>query len=307
MVSSTSVDTAAAAAHWDDQLRQLQTRTVVRVRWWEDETTIRHINRIVGSPNSPAVHGGFHDRIASVLRDKRDLKAISVGCGAGTKELWLSQLINVQRFDLYDISPANIEAGKVEADRQGATDRFRFYVADAFEAAGDTDYDLVYWNNALHHMSDVAMAVQWSRDRLKPGGLFAMDDFVGPDRFQWTDENMAWANRVRENLPDRLLSNPYEPGQTVSSKCGRPTVEEVIASDPSEAVDSGRILARIKSSFPAAEIIPTGGALYHLALNDIFLNFKTEDDLAHLRQILMLDEMLARSGTTQYAVAFAIK
>jgi hypothetical protein len=63
----------------------------------------------------------------------------------------------------------------------------------------------------------------------------------------------------------------------------------------------------LRTLFPDCEIIPTGGALYHLALNDIFCNFTSEDDLALLRQILLLDRALAERGTTQYAVAFAVK
>jgi hypothetical protein len=87
----------------------------------------------------------------------------------------------------------------------------------------------------------------------------------------------------------------------------RDSSETVIAIDPSEAADSGRILTAIKAIFPEAEILPTGGALYHLAMNDIFCNFTSEDDHTLLRQILMLDQLLAEKGTTQYAVALAQK
>jgi hypothetical protein len=42
-------------------------------------------------------------------------------------------------------------------------------------------------------------------------------------------------------------------------------------------------------------------------MNDIFCNFTSEDDHALLRQILMLDQLLAEKGTTQYAIALAHK
>jgi SAM-dependent methyltransferase len=162
-------------------------------------------------------------------------------------------------------------------------------------------------NNALHHMPDVSDALEWSHARLKPGGLLAMDDFVGPDRFQWTDENLRWPTSVRQNLPDRLLRSPYLPGELVERTVGRPTPEEVIAVDPSEAVDCSRIIETIKRLFSAPRIVPTGGALYHLALNDIFGNFESPEDLVLLRQILLMYQVLAETGTTQYAVAFAVK
>jgi SAM-dependent methyltransferase len=299
--------TVKAAAHWDEQIVQLQTRTVSRVRWWEDETTLRHINLLVGQPDPPVMHGAFHRRICDHFDGKSELKAISVGCGMGAKELWLMQLVDFDRFDLYDISPVNIEIGKAEAERQGVSSKAHFYIANAFEEATATDYDMVYWNNSLHHMPDVAAAVRWSKERLKPGGLFAMDDFVGPDRFQWTDENLGWATKVRSALSDRLLASPYADAVVLPRECCKPTLDEIMAADPSEAMDSGRILAEVRVAFPQGEIIPTGGALYHLALNDIFCNFVTESDLDCLRQILLLDELLAKHGTTQYAVAFGIK
>jgi SAM-dependent methyltransferase len=169
------------------------------------------------------------------------------------------------------------------------------------------NYDLVYWNNSLHHMPDVYEALRFSRDRLRHGGLLAIDDYVGPTRFQWTEENLRWASRVRENLPDRLLQNPWAPGRLVSRELFRETPETIIAIDPSEAMDSGRAIAALREVFLSVEIMPTGGALYHLALNDILCNFVTKEDNVLLKHILMLDQLLAETGTTQYAVAFARK
>ncbi|HEY8289751.1 MAG TPA: class I SAM-dependent methyltransferase [Acetobacteraceae bacterium] len=296
-----------AGKYWDQKLDEVRNKRVTRTRWWEDSTTKRHINAIVGNPDATEVHEAFHQRIARFFAGRNSLQAISVGCGAGTKEMWLMQMVDVARFDLYDISKANIAFGTEEAARQGISARVHLHAEDAFTARVGRDYDLVYWNNALHHMASVADSLRWSCDRLKPGGLLAIDDYIGPDRFQWTDENLAWANSVRQNLPDRFLRNPYAPEHLLPRELTRPTPEEVIALDPSEAVDSGRTSDVLRTLFPDCEIIPTGGALYHLALNDIFCNFTSEDDLALLRQILLLDRALAERGTTQYAVAFAVK
>lgn len=296
-----------AGKYWDQQLEKLKNRPVMRTRWWDDDTTKRHINSLVCDIDSSEMHFAFHQRINHFFEGKRSLKALSVGCGAGTKEMWLMQMIDVERFDLFDISAENLKLGREEAIRQNFVDKVNLREEDAFAAKLDDDYDLVYWNNALHHMPDVKRAIMWSRDRLKEGGLFAMDDFIGPDRFQWTDANLQWSKRVRASLPERLLQNPYEPGNAVPIEVVRPTIADMIATDPSEAVDSGRIVECLKAAFPSIEIIPTGGALYHLALNDIFNNFNTEDELAILRQILLLDQALAEDGIAQYAVAFAVK
>ncbi len=87
----------------------------------------------------------------------------------------------------------------------------------------------------------------------------------------------------------------------------RPDLDAFIAADPSEAADSDKILDCIRLVFPDAEIIPTGGVVYHLALNDVLANFDDERDATLLQSLLLLDAALAGAGHSQYAVALAMK
>ena len=183
----------------------------------------------------------------------------------------------------------------------------RFHNIDAFSAALPGDFDLVHWNNALHHMPDTEAAVAWSRDRLRPGGVFAIDDYVGASRFQHSAHLLDWANRMLAVLPDRLLRRPGESGELVPRVQMRCDAEWLARMDPSEAVDSANILPAIWRSFPEAEIIPTGGALYFVALNDAFHNFVSEDDLRLLDALLLADAAVAQQGETPYAVVLAVK
>jgi SAM-dependent methyltransferase len=305
MISSDEA-TKRAGNYWDERADQLS-RVPPRTRWWDDETTRRHINALVAGVPIDGIHAGFHQRIADMLAGRIAERAVSVGCGMGTKEMALLEMGVVRHFDLYEISASSIEHGKQAAAQRGLADRLTFHLADAFAVQPNGSYDVVYWNNALHHMPDVYAALSWSRAMLKEGGLLALDDYVGPSRFQWTDTNLRWANRVRSSLPARLLRNPYAPETLVPVMIDRPTPESVIAVDPSEAMDSERTIDALRTTFGEVDVIPTGGALYHLALNDIFWNFDSPEDLDHLKQILLSDQILAESGTTQYAVAFAHK
>lgn len=297
-------DSDKAGKYWSQLLR---TKMPERIRWWEDRTTLQHINKIADGLAADGMHAGFHNRIIKFFSNGPAERAISIGCGTGEKEWGLLRVGAVEHFDLYDISEENIRHGEKQAEVNGLADRVSYCCADAFKADMAGPYDLVYWNNSLHHMPDVYEALRFSHAKLRVGGLLALDDYVGPTRFQWTEENLRWAVRVRENLPDRLLRNPWAPGHLVPRELFREKPEAIAAIDPSEAMDSGRIIAALHKLFPNVEIRPTGGALYHLALNDIFCNFVTEDDNVLLKHILMLDQMLAENGTTQYAVAFAEK
>jgi SAM-dependent methyltransferase len=158
---------AAAGQYWSDRLTA---KTPERVRWWEDETTRRHINLLVIGKPLDGLHAGFHERIAEYATGGCARRAISVGCGVGSKEWNLIRMGAVEHFDLYDLSAAAIDLGRKLASESALGDRVTYHLADVFKETLPGDYDLVYWNNALHHMPDAFHAVAWSYERLRPGG-----------------------------------------------------------------------------------------------------------------------------------------
>jgi SAM-dependent methyltransferase len=281
--------------------------SVPQSRWWMCPPIIQHINKLVCGEPINGIHAGFHRELA--LRRGSSVgprRAISVGCGDGSKEISLVQSGLIDKFDLFEVSTDRITKGQTKVKTLGLENRVFFHHEDALET-DQKHYDLVYWNNALHHMPDVRMALEWSHSRLREGGLFAMDDFVGPSRFQWTDEMLAYCNLVRGWLSDRYFVNPLNSRRPISKIVTRPTIEAMIASDPSEAADSGNIIPALKDIFPSAHIQPTGGVIYHTGLNDVLANLDVEKDQRFLFAALALDKALADIGENQYAVAFATK
>jgi SAM-dependent methyltransferase len=159
-----------------------------------------------------------------------------------------------------------------------------FIQGDAFQLANEPEqYDLVHWNNSLHHMLNVEAAIEWSWKVLKPGGLFYMDDFVGSGRFQWTPQMLLAATAVRQSLPDRLLVNPHKLITMLPRIVKKPDPEKLRQSDPSEAADCSRILECVQRQFPGADIIFTGGVIYHLELSDVLANFAENEDFSPAR------------------------
>ena len=71
-------------------------------------------------------------------------------------------------------------------------------------------------------MFDVNKALEWSRLILRKGGMFYMDDFVGPSRFQWSDSSLELASRIRSLLSPEYLVNPYDPEVVLSKTIRRP-------------------------------------------------------------------------------------
>lgn len=292
--------TARAAAHWN---KVTISERSPRIRWWESEAIIRHINKRVCGEPLPGIHSGFHQILKARVGETLDC-GISIGCGTGGKEMALVQAGVVREFHLYEISSERVRIGRANAIELGIEDRIHFYEEDAFAHASLGKFDLVYWNNALHHMLDTTAAVRWSREALCDGGYFAMDDFVGPSRFQWTDRSLAFVSAFRQSLPGQFLR--LSDGKTdAPSEVQRPPIDQMIRIDPSEAADSDNIIPAIEKCFPSAFIQRTGGDIYHLGLSDILINF--EEDAPELAYALVLDDAIVEMGERHYAVAIAQK
>lgn len=274
-----------------------------RIRWNESEEIVRHVNaRICGRPVD-----GFNQGLIDLFRERAGsdiplARAVSVGCGNGGKEMTLLQQGLVQHFDLYDVSRASLDIGVALAAEWGLSERTNFIHGDACAQPADASYDLVFWDNSLHHMFDAHAAVRWSRDSLRPGGWFVMNDFVGADRFQFPTSALLLTRLVRTLLPQRYRANPADPNRPYLPYVRRPTLAEM-AYDPSEAADSEAIIPALREIFPDAWIKPTGGTVYHLALNDILTNIPDGSPL--LTRLLKLDDLT--SFIPHFAVAIARK
>jgi SAM-dependent methyltransferase len=275
-------------------------------RWWQFKQITKHIDDNIYS------HDDKTGYIAAAVHEFKILPcemAISVGCGNAVKELALLKEGLVQHFDLYDVSAERVEEVKRRAESLGLNDRISVFCCNVFdEPLAEGMYDLVFWNNSLHHMFNVSDAMRWTHSVLKKGGGLLLNDFVGPSRFQWTDEQLDYAARIRNCFRNtRFLDDPAAAGQQLPIEVTKPSKLAMIYDDPSEAADSSNIVFELKKHFPSATIWKTGGVVYHLALNEMLANFDEHED-SHLIELLMfIDDLLVDRGETHYAVAFAKK
>ncbi len=307
-MNDTSNDAPAASAaksgeHWT---RIDQKRVPVR-RWYNFPQILAHMNQKVCGEPLERKGAGLNRRLEQILNGETLARGLSIGSGSGAKEMRLIGLGLVERFDLYEAAEGRVEQGRETARKNGLSDRVTFHLVteDGFpDVAG---YDLVYWNAALHHMLDVKAAVAFSADVLRPGGVFAIDEYVGPDRFQWTPLSLDAANRLRATLPRRMFENPDAPKKPFPRALKRPTVESVVRTDPTESVQSSRIVASVREVFPDAEIAITGGAMFHLVLRQIAGNMTERDDAKLIPLILLIDDLLAAQDDYHFATAVARK
>lgn len=285
---------------WDKQKS-----TELRLRWWQSPHIIRHYNyRICGE-----YLDGWNEGPLKILYNKMDgnisfERAVSVGCGTAKKEMDLIEKGFVKKFVCYELSEQRIKEGEKLAFEKGISEAIEFHCGNFFESNDNVEesYDLVFWDNSIHHMLDTKKAVYNSKRILKRGGFFFCNDYVGKNRFQWSDLELAIMNGVRLSLPDEVFTAE---DRQLRRYVVRQSLTRMIETDYSEAADSENIIPAVRESFEDALIINTGGVIYHTCLNDILQNIPENSDL--LNYLLQMDDEIADHGFGQYAFILAQK
>jgi SAM-dependent methyltransferase len=292
--------------YWSAQYSQTRTLTT---RWWESDYIVRRINRRVCGEALPGLSSGLHRLAAQRFAGQVPFaRGVSIGSGTGSKERDLIRNGLVQHFTLFELSSVAVEQGRAQAEQAGLAQNMTFRVEDGLAVeTREGVYDVVYWNNALHHMFDVKAALEWSWRVLRKGGVLLMDDFVGPTRMQWSDRLLEINSAVLAALPQQYLRHPMRPDLMISPRAQRTPLSVFMAQDPSECADSGNILPELMRIFPDAWVHKTGGGIYHLALNDVLHNILAAQDYALLERLLEYDDQCIELGETHYAVAIAVK
>jgi len=132
---------------------------------------------------------------------------------------------------------------------------------------------------------------------LRPSSLLYVDEYVGPARFQWTDKQLEVIGRLLDRLSPSLVADLVEPAAGSRRRAQRPTVEGMIASDPSESVRSDEIAGILRAHFDLVERRPYGGAVFHQLFNRIMGNFAGHDDL--VRTLMEVDFLLCDEGVLE--------
>jgi SAM-dependent methyltransferase len=292
--------------HIKEKLAQKSaTKALQRTHWYHHEAIIKHTNKKVCDVAVAGRFGGLMRRIYDYSRVQAIKKGISIGCGDARHEIQLLHKSIVHTFDCYEISKDRINAGKLLAKKHNVEGRINFHLVTQEGLPEVSDYDLVFWKAALHHMPNVEEAINWSKQTLAVGGLFAMEEYCGPNHFQWTKLNLEISNRIRAALPKRLFLN----SQNKEISRLTPTVKKysLIEKDPTEATDSYNIVPALRKVLPHADIRVMGGSIWHLTGRQIFQNFIEEEDEVFIELLLILDDLMTLHGDFHYAAAFARK
>lgn len=265
-----SAASSAAAAYWDNWQREKNAAGGQWHDWGEHPVLLRLIqNSLFGSPDTTVF-----DYLKRRYPDFSGARALSLCSGDGGFERML-----VERGVFGHITGVDISSERVRSANERHGDlggQLRFITGDV--NAGDFGtgvYDAVFAKAALHHVEALERLFAGLEACLRPGGRLVTIDFFGPTRFQWGDDQLDYANRLLREIPAELRRRH---DGTMKEAISRPTVEEMIAADPSEAVRSSEVHGFIRRHFDILEEFDIGGTLLNLVFTpDIINNFQPGD------------------------------
>lgn len=218
---------ATPAEFWDAQVSKPQP-----VQWTEYPLVRRYINESTTDAWWAYPTHGFKAGWAY----KPLARGLSIGCGTGALERDLRWLRICEEVDAFDVSPESIRLARERAAREGL-DGVNFVAADCEAIEYERDrYDVVCFNGSLHHISNPAALLDRILPALHEDGLLFLDDYVGPSRDEWPQEDLSYAEAAYRTLPENWRAAEH-------------VLPPFDSSDPSEMIASSTILPAVKARF----------------------------------------------------------
>jgi SAM-dependent methyltransferase len=267
-----------------------------KLRSWDSHpVTYAYINRrITGDPNEH-----WLDFVKRRFVPAGAPRGLSLACGSGSLERHALRIGLCRSMDGCDLSTEALAVAGQLAEQESFLDRVRYFQCDLNSALLDAgSYDICFSGSAIHHVANLEHALAQIRLALRPGGLFVLVEYVGPNRFQWSGHVQDLMNELLITLPESYRRRIDQP-RIVKRTIERPSAEAVAADDPSEAIRSEEILAQLDRSFEVVYRADVGGTLLQFLLADIVGNFNARDpaDRAILERLVLFEETCITQGS----------
>jgi SAM-dependent methyltransferase len=210
------------------------------------------------------------------------LRVLVLGCGEGWLERAVAQWPFVARIDAVDFAADAVARAKEAAK---GIDKIHYGVLDLDRDVLPPDtYDVVVAHSVLHHVTNLEHAYAQLERTMRANATLIVNEYVGPNRFQYSDDVLSIINT--------LLACIGQPPKQ------RPTVEEMMANDPTEAVRSEELLAFTERTFEVLERKNIGGTILQHLLYETIAGFRFENprERSILEMLCTIEAMLVDSA-----------
>jgi SAM-dependent methyltransferase len=260
--------------------------------WTASPVVRRYLHKLVsGNPDCDWVTWIEHAHLEPNLD-----RALILGCGSGWLERGLVHRGRFQSIVACDFAPESVARARRAAEAEGLS-TIDYKVLDLeHEKLPDGLFDAVIARNLLHHITALERLYARILGTLSSGGKLIFNEYVGPNRFQYTDRRMKVVNRYLRLLPDRLRRDPVD--SQLLWKRERADLRQLMIDDPTEAVRSEDVLPLARRFFRVEKEYIYGGGLLNPLLYRIVANFRSgyrPDDML-LARLCIAEQRLTEAG-----------
>jgi ubiquinone/menaquinone biosynthesis C-methylase UbiE len=202
---------------------------------------------------------------------------LSLGSGNCSSELIFATHNNFEEILCTDIAEKSLNLAK-NISKEKKLNNIKFEVHDINRFMfPENSYDIVYFKASLHHFKNVEdLLGKHIKNVLKKDGLLIIDEFVGPNRFQFPKYQIKAINQAIQLIPKKYRKR-YKLNLYRNKVYGSGLIRMIIA-DPSECIDSENILPSIHKHYNTIYESEYGGNILMTALKDISHHFIEMDD-----------------------------
>ena len=210
------------------------------------------------------------------INENDSLKMLSLGSGSCNNELMFASYPQLKEIVCVDVSNERLKEGELSA-RNRHLNNIQFICEDFNKYPFPESYfDVVLFNLSLHHTDDVSSILKNKvKKTLKPHGRLIINEYVGPNRMQFDQEQIRAINKGLILIDQRFRVRHKT--SLIKKKYYGSGIVRMIMADPSEAKDSSRILPVIHEHFKIIEEKPYGGNILMGVLKDISHHFVDSD------------------------------
>jgi SAM-dependent methyltransferase len=223
---------------------------------------------------------------------RRFRRGLSVGCGGGALERGLLTFDVCETIDAFDGAVGSLQDARRDARAQGWESRLRYFAADFNTVSLPREaYDVIFFNQSLHHVARLEYLFRQVLRALKPDGVLYADEYVGPSRHQWwSPAELGIHQAIYALLPPAW-------------RCFERVPPPVEYTDPSEAIRSAEIIPQLRIGFDIEHRRDYGGTLLSILVPVIDWSEAPEDFQHSL--IKAERELLAAGAQTYLTVIVA--
>ncbi|MDO8444891.1 MAG: class I SAM-dependent methyltransferase [Deltaproteobacteria bacterium] len=220
---------------------------------------------------------------------KKGLRGLFIGCQEwdSTPEMMLIERGLFNKIEVLDIAENLLKKQEQLAQQKGIAG-IQYIKRDCNHLQLEEDaYDLIFSVGTVHHIERLDSLFMQINRALKGNGIFAMREYVGPNRLQFTEEQLSVVNEILSILPEKyritfdgLIKNDHT---NISE-------EETMRIDPSESICSEDIISSMEKHLDVITINYTGGTILHPLMNGIASNFEEGEDASTILKLLIFFE-----------------